>query len=251
MTLELLICTIDEGIQTVAEHVLPEREDVRYLVSCQYTTARPPVVPQALEREDVTVTFLPGKGLCRNRNHAFSLAQGDILKICDDDEVWMPQYFDAILSAYAHDPELDLAHFQAIGPRKVYPPSFVSSFEITVRRSSLAGLQFDEHFGLGSQHLCAGEEDVFMHDARQKGLHIRYIAQPICQTDPNTTGTRIENPLLQRSKGAVYYRTGGLLKALCLSTRESLGWMVRRRMNPLKMFRNMLWGINYIRKCQV
>ena len=103
---------------------------------------RKPAIPTWLqERSDVRVIQLEGRGLSRNRNYALAHASGDILKICDDDEVWEQAYFDTILETYRLHPDYDIVHFQAIGPRKNYPPHFVSSFEMTMRRSSLGDLR--------------------------------------------------------------------------------------------------------------
>ncbi len=250
MTLELLICTMNEGVGRLEASLLPQRNDVRYLVSWQYTGEEPSVPSFLREREDVRVITLQGAGLCRNRNFALQHAQGDILKICDDDEQWTERYFDSILDTYRQHPEYDIVHFQIEGVDKTYPNPSVSSCELTMRRASVGQLRFDERFGLGSPYLLAGEEEVFLCDARRQGLHIHYEPQVVSYTPGPTTGSKIEDPRLQRSKGAAFYYTRGLSYALCKSARESLGWMARRRMNPFTLFRNMLWGINYIRRWQ-
>jgi hypothetical protein len=80
MTLDILICTIDEGILRVPEVLMSPRGDVRYVVSMQWTSPRAgrkdeeveesllEQVPEVLrEREDVTLTFLEGKGLSREK----------------------------------------------------------------------------------------------------------------------------------------------------------------------------------------
>ena len=248
MTLELLICTLDAGIERIEGSLLPCRNDVCYLISWQYTGEQPSVPLSLQEREDVRVVMLQGRGLSRNRNHALKHAQGDILKICDDDEKWTMEDIDTILQTYRQHPEYDIVHFQIEGVGKKYPNPSVASCEMTMRRERVEGLRFDERFGLGSPFLLAGEEDVFLCDARRRGLNIHYEPKVICYTPGPTTGSRIEDPRMQRSKGAVFYYTGGLTYALCKSARESLGWMARKHMNPLALFCNMLWGINYIRK---
>ena len=50
MKLEILICTIDDGINRVAEMLMPRREDVGYLVSWQLCDARDAPLP--LERNE-------------------------------------------------------------------------------------------------------------------------------------------------------------------------------------------------------
>lgn len=247
MTLELLICTVDEHLDGLAGRLLPARPDVRYLVSCQYLGEEPPAVSDGLQRPDVSVFFLAGRGLCRNRNHALQRATGDVVKICDDDENWLPEDFDVLLDTYRRHPDYDLVHFQARGIDKVYPPRYVSSWEITLRRKRLGDVRFDERFGLGSPFLSAGEEDVFLCDARRAGLVIRYEPQTICRTQGPTTGCRYRDARVQRSKGAALCYTRGVWYARYRCLREALGWMVRKHINPVPMYRNMLWGIRYIR----
>lgn len=250
MTLELMICTLGEGIRRVEAQLLEPRPDVRYLVSCQYD-GEPSSVPEALQRRaDVRVIFQPGRGLSRNRNNALCHASGDILKVCDDDERWTNARLDLILDTFARHPEYDIVHFQIEGTGKRYPNPSVSSCEMALRRKTAGQLRFDERFGLGSPCLCGGEEDVFLCDARRKGLSVHYEPQTIAFTPGPTTGADIRNPRLQRTKGAVFYYTRGLAYALLKSLRESLGWALRRRMNPITLLANMLWGINYIRRCQ-
>ena len=247
MTLELLICTIGDGIGKLESSLLPPHEEVRYLISWQYIGRKPAIPTWLQERSDVRVIQLEGHGLSRNRNYALAHASGDILKICDDDEAWEQAYFDKILEIYRLHPDYDIVHFQAIGPRKAYPPHFVSSWEMTLRHSSLGNLSFDERFGLGSAQLCAGEEEVFLCDARKAKLSIHYEPFPICRTDPETTGTHWQSPVMQRSKGATLYYTKGLGYACLKSVRESLSLMMKKGANPLPIFKNMIWGINYIR----
>ena len=70
MTLEILICTIDEGINRVADMLLPQATGLRYLVSWQQTGKVAPMVPARLRRPDVHVFTLQGNGLSHNRNNA-------------------------------------------------------------------------------------------------------------------------------------------------------------------------------------
>lgn len=250
MTLELLICTIDERMQRIESHLLPQRADVSYLISWQYTGLKPAIPEWAASREDVRVVLLEGWGLSRNRNNALVHAQGDILKICDDDETWDYGYFDKILDTYQQHPEYDVVHFQIDGIDKEYPNPSVASCEITMRRQSVGKMRFDERFGLGSEQLMSGEEDVFLYDAHKMGLSICYEPCVVCEIHGITTGDRYWEPRVLRSKGAVFYYTRGLSYAIYKSVRESLGRMVRQHMNPFFTLRHMLWGIRYIRSCR-
>lgn len=249
MTLEILICTIDEGLARVPSMMLPPVEGIQYLVSCQYTESRPMVPPVLNEREDVRVIFLEGRGLARNRNWALAHAQGDILQIADDDEGLELAWELDMMDYYAKNPQVDIAHLMMQGTQKRYPASYVSSVELTCRRSSIerAGIRFDERFGLGSECLAGGEEDVFLHDARQAGLQVEFVPRPLCTITGATTGdTFLTNERMQRTKGAVACYTRGKAYAYCRCLRESLWWMIHRGANPIPLFCNMCKGVRYV-----
>jgi glycosyltransferase involved in cell wall biosynthesis len=263
MTLEILICTIDEGAASVPQILLPQRKDVRYLVSMQYTDEkylRLLDVPE-LHRTDVTLTTLAGRGLSRNRNHAFRHATGDVMLLADDDVRYENDYFDRILSHFEADTTLDIACFQALGPdgapvRNYAPRSFdyaqqprgsyFCSWEIAVaRRKGLP--RFDERFGLGSDFLASGEEEVFLFDAYRCGFHIQYFPDVVVRTDPDTTGTRFDtDAAVQRSKGAVLCMMHGPVGAFA----RCLKVAVKRPSLPhrLDALREMGRGILYVLK---
>lgn len=255
-TLDILICTIGTGVETIPSMLLPERQGVRYVISVQHTgPASEVTIPQELtSRPDVTVVLLPGKGLSRNRNNAISMASADICLIADDDNRYLPQHIDTILDSWMQNPDADIITFQAENyrgePLHPYPVPYVCSQEMTFRRDSINAhdLRFDERFGLGSQLLCAGEEDVFMHDARKAGLTIRYIPKPIVRTAAGTTGTRfLTDPKVQVTKGATFryiYGTGG---AIWRSFKEAGWYLIHKGANPLPILFNMLRGIWILR----
>ena len=249
MTLQLLICTIDQGIQQLRDHLLPQRQDVFYLISWQYTDDTPQIPSWIKDRNDVKLLLVQGKGLCRNRNNALSNATADIIKICDDDERWTDADFDAILNAFEVNPDADIIQFQARGLQKDYPPQYVSSVELAMRRASIGELRFDERFGLGSPYLNAGEESIFIHDARKKGLKTIYLPISVCETKAVSTGQQTTNPLTLRSKGAVWTYTRSIFYAYVKAFRESFGIGFRSNTNPFKLFRHFHSGIKYIRKC--
>ncbi len=220
-----------------------------YLVSCQYTEKQPAIPPALDEREDVWVIFLQGRGLARNRNFAITHADGDILQIADDDERLELAWELDMMDYYAKNPQVDIAHFMMQGTQKRYPPSYVSSVELTCRRSSIerAGIHFDERFGLGSEYLAGGEEDVFLHDARRAGLQVEFVPKPLCTITGATTGdTFLTNVRMQRTKGAVACYTRGKDYAYRKCLRESLWWMIHRGANPIPLFYHMCKGVRYV-----
>ncbi len=278
----VLIATIDEGICGVPEVLLPETAGVQYVVSWQRTNLRNHETTQLRncgeverllkERKDVVVTEMEGRGLCRNRNHAIESAltlltdglEDAIFVIADDDERLMPEAFERLRVVYERYPKMDGALMRVRSSVdgqyfKTYPETpvvygrhprsyYACSWEMTFRtRVWQAGLRFDERFGLGSEMLCAGEEDVLLTDMLRKGLCVLVVPEDIGFTDPMTTGERLLDAHVLRSKGAVYGYQHSYVRALLRGGREALSLGVRQHVNPLLLFREILSGINYIR----
>lgn len=264
MTLEILICTIDEGIGKVRNLILPPVENVSYLISFQYTSEHfRAMLPVSMAlRRDVKVCFLPGGGLSKNRNYALKNATGDILLISDDDVRYEQKYFERILNVFRKHPDVDIACFQAVDyflqPMKDYHPSsfnykdtpkgsYFSSCEIAMRRESTSSLRFDERFGLGSKYLASGEEEILLYQAFLSGLNIEYFPIVIVQTDRNTTGSSFfSNKRVRRSKGAVLFVMHGFWGALLRCLKFS--FLCRKEANPFIVLWNMMEGILYIWK---
>lgn len=262
MSIDILICTIDEGVERVPEVLLPPLEDVRYVVSVQYTSAQPPQIQQGwAKRPDVTLTLLPGRGLSRNRNNALSHATADILVIADDDCRYRPEYLDTIREAYRLHSETDGMCFAAQSyegkPMKRYPAQTMSyaaachdgyyptSMELTFRRQALqkAGIRFNTRFGLGAE-LPAGEEDILLTDCQRAGMTLLFVPQVITHTAAVTTGDFfLTDSRLQRTKGAVFRYRFGLLNALWRTLKEGLHYLMYHRTNPLPLWYHMLQGL--------
>ena len=218
--------------------ILPERDGVRYIVSVQHTGhAQEVTIPSALEsRPDITIGLLEGLGLSRNRNNAIDMSTADICLIADDDNRYRPEYIDTILDTWSTNPDADILTFQA-ETLKDEPLSVLEK-----------GLRFDERFGLGSPLLCAGEEEVFMADARRAGLNVRYIPEVIVQTEGATTGiSLIGNRTLQITKGATFRYVYGTCSAVWRSFREAGWYLLHKRANPFPILFNMLKGIWILR----
>ena len=221
MTLQLLICTIDRGIDQVTQLILPPAADISYVVSWQHsTTDEHRDVPASLLRDDVQVFHLEGRGLSRNRNNCLRHASADVCLICDDDCRYTASGLQAILDTFVSHPDTDLATFVMQNPycSKPYPtPSldlthrpkgyYPTSFEIAFRLQSVQGrLQFNEHFGLGAELFHCCEEEIFIHDAQSLGLHCHFYPITIVEHDhPTTDASRATTPGVLLGKGAYLY----------------------------------------------
>lgn len=277
MKILVLISTIDDGLRHVPDNLLPSETNVWYVVCWQQTksspsTAATEAAARLTTRADVRLTTLAGYGLCRNRNHAIATAisyldhpmEDAIFVIADDDERLLPDAFDHLRAAYQRFPRMDGALWRLRSTAdgqylKQYPDDLVtygrhprsyypSSVEMTFRtRVWQMGFRFDERFGLGSDYLCAGEEDVLLIDLLRKGLHVLIIPEMIGQTDQSTTGTHTLEPKVLRSKGAVYGYQRSFMGAVLRSLREALSIARHYKVNPLPLFRELWRGLKYIR----
>lgn len=267
MTIDILICTIDDGVSGVSQVLMPPTPDVHYVVSMQHT--RPlgecaewgRALDVLRQRSDVTVTTLEGRGLSRNRNNALQHAAADVIVIADDDCRYTPEAVAAIREAYEAYLDADVLCFEAIGfdgrPLKHYPSKSMNyadacregyspaSVELAFRRDCFGryGVRFDERFGLGSE-FPASEEFVLLHDIDQAGGCIFFVPQVIVSTDAATTGQRfLRDARLQVTKGAAFRRCYGVPSALWRTLKEGSYHLVYNHANPLPIWLNMLRGI--------
>lgn len=262
MTLEILIATMESGLNDIAGMLLPCRKDFLYLVSCQYAEKLPAVPQELASRKDVRVVFLQGRGLSRNRNNALKYAVGDVLLMADDDGCFYEDGLEEILGIYQRFPEVDVALFKVDGMKKFYPDAdfcltekdfrgayYTASVEMSMRRCSVDRISFNPSFGLGSEYLSAGEEQVFLKDALDEGLHVHWFPVCIGRTAPVTTGEKfLTDERVQRSKGATFFYLFGSCTSLWLCLKEVAYYLLRRRVNPFVILKNMCNGIAYARR---
>lgn len=130
------------------------------------------------------------RGLTKSRNMAIENARADVCLLCDDDEVFVPEYEQKILAAYETLPQADVIIFKMVNrtpsfPDRVMPLKFpktmkVSSWQISFRRQRLleSGACFDELLGAGTGN-GAEEELKFLLDCEKAGLKIYYVPTEI------------------------------------------------------------------------
>lgn len=130
-------------------------------------------------------------GLSRSRNMAIAASDADVCLLCDDDEVFEPDYRQIIRNAYRLLPKADVIVFKIRDrnrlPDRVMPLRFprtfhVASWQISFRRERIvaAGVGFDVLLGAGTGN-GAEEELKFLMDCERKGLRIYYVPRSIAR----------------------------------------------------------------------
>ncbi len=266
MTVDILICSINKGIVRIDDILLPQRNDVHYIVSYQYTDERYlDLVPLSLkERSDVSLYKYNGQGLSANRNLAIEKATSELLMFADDDTRISFEAIDTAKAIFEKHKDLDVAFFRASTytgkPLKNYPEEefdinaipesySISTIEMACRRASIQNnIRFDERFGLGTKFLTCGEEDIWLEDALRAKLKMRYF--PIKTVE---TSTMLKKSLIyvdtgvQRSWGAFNYYVHGS-KAWWICFRFAMKAAADRLCHFWPMMKHLSEGIRYMQR---
>lgn len=262
MLLEILISTINQGIEHIDQMLMPARPDVRYLIVWQHTDGKPYRISSPIAtRNDLRLLTCRRAGLSHSRNLALRHAQGTILLFADDDCRYTSQYVGNLLDAFAEHPRADIiclkASTESGEPLKAYPANpfhlshrpkgyYPSSVEIACRRTDRLPA-FDERFGLGSKHLACGEEEVFLYDALKNGLAVVFYPATVVETDSYTTGSRFsEEAAVRRAKGAVLCKLHGLPGGTARCVYEAFRIKQASWTTRLSYLRDMLVGIKHL-----
>lgn len=258
--LQVAICTLgNEGLQKVGKLFLPKVDGVSYLVSCQNV---PVNLPPSLYRNDVQVVFSPTKGLSNNRNNALIHLTAPYALIADDDLEFYPDGLRTIIEKFDANPEIDIATFRAeVGNNKFYPDFeadiwcppkgyWISSIEIALRLESIRKfeLSFNPFWGLGSERLHCGEENIFLLMAQKAGLKGRFFPITIVRHPEVSTGVRLQqSPGVLRAYGAyiVYAYPFTSIFRLPLKAWRTTGRFI---VNCRYIFSGALYAIRYRRK---
>lgn len=267
MILNILISTIDGGINNISDILLSYREDVKYIVSHQYTDEKYLTIPEKINRPDVIVSQISGKGLTKSRNNAIRLATGDICVIADDDVRYTNKYFNTILRVY-QEKKVDVACFKIYTGKgnksyKNYPEIETkitslqthtpSSIEITFKLNSVIEkkILFDERFGMGSW-LNGGGENLFIIDAINKNLKVNFFPNYIVQHPFESTIKSFPKYHQRRVRvtGALDARINGyvsLFKTFA-GTLKILANLLKNKKNPFIYIYERLSGNIYVLK---
>lgn len=261
MTLEVLIITLDEGINNIPAMLLEPREGIGYLVSWQHSDGKEQDVPNELQRPDVEVHHLAGRGISRNRNNCLRHASADVCLIADDDCQYTHEQLQAVIDTFVQHPDVDIATFRYSSENnsKIYPTQsinlatlpkgyYVSSIEIAFKRESVQGkFWFNELFGYGAPLSC-GEEELLVLTAKQQGLKCQFFPIDIVRHDDITnTINNISKSSMLMGRGAYTY-IAHPLSFIARIPLNSFRLKKKYRVPFWHSVKNMLAGVRYYNK---
>lgn len=266
MKISILISTINGGINNIKNVVLEPREDVEYIISHQYTDDKFKIIPEELQRDDIIVAHLQGRGVTKSRNNAIRLATGDVGHFLDDDVTYCHDYINSIKKTFEKNPELDVALFKiktGLGEPeyKDYPSERIkltrilyelSTLEIAINLKSIkkAGIRFDERFGAGQELLIGTDETIFVGDCLKKELNVSYFPEYVAEHPYLSAINHIPKYDKRRAWviGGYDCRMNGsiaLVKAF-LGTFKILPDLLRHRVNPFSYFYHRISAVIFI-----
>ncbi len=263
MRLEILIITIDEGINNIPAMLLEPCEGIGYVVSWQHSDDKEHYAPAELERPDVAVHHLSGRGISRNRNNCLRHATADVCLIADDDCQYTHEQLQAVINTFAQNPDIDIATFRYTSEENVkkYPAQsvdlstptkgyYISSIEIAFKRESVQGkFWFNELFGYGAPLSC-GEEELLVLTAIRQGLKCKFFPIDIVRHDDITnTVTNVSKSNMLMGRGAFTY----IAHPLSFIARIPLNSYRLKKKYGVPFWhgvKNMLAGVSFYRKHQ-
>lgn len=181
MKVQVLVATVNEDVNTMAEkmHLETEAVIVNQCDSFGYCEYR-------YKEKLIRCFSMAERGVGLSRNTALMRADGDICLFSDEDIVFYPGYEEKILSAFEENPDADLITFNfKVDPSRAtyynkekrrirwYNYGRYPTYAAAARVESLrkANVSFSLLFGGGAKY-SNGEDSLFFHDCLKRGLHL-------------------------------------------------------------------------------
>jgi len=194
MKLQVLVSTMNQLDDSLAVKMRISSDAV-IINQCESNSIR------VFKLDDYTIKLVSvaERGVSRSRNLAVNNATADICLLSDDDVTYEDGYSDIICDAFRQIESADIIAFNI--NRTNYNERTVSSKRITVPRNAPkykyfgavriafrlksvreSGILFNENFGPGSVY-GAGEDAIFLRDARKNGLVVYEHPSVIASVD--------------------------------------------------------------------
>lgn len=234
MIVDILICTLNNGLYNIGSVLLPYNKSIRYKISHQISDSKIYPMPKELRRHDVEVCQLYGVGLSLNRNNSLSMATGDICIVADDDVRYCIDDIEKVIKIFTEKENIDVF----VGKIRTYEeePQYknygarikhiswldigsISSIEIAFRKKSVINkrIHFDKNFGLGGTLYPKGEEAIFLSDCLKENLKIVYFPIYLVQHHYMSSGKSFKYDQGEAEYwGALSYRIFGVLASFVM-----------------------------------
>ncbi|MEY8198273.1 MAG: glycosyltransferase [Colwellia sp.] len=239
--IDVVISTLNEGVERVHNIFRGHRDDVRYLIVHQVDGELSSDSQLAVEklklRGDVNYFSMLDRGLSRSRNFGIEKSKGDLCWLLDDDVGIDEEAFDLIIATFLGAP-LVIAYTYMMAtpdgrvfkkyaktsrPHNIFSINKVSSVEVVLNRRLFQklGCNFDERLGLGAD-IPLGEENALMKSIIAKKGRVVFYPNVIVHHPEETTG-RDFNSSMAFNKGAqfsIVYGKVALLLCLLFSIKK-------------------------------
>ncbi|MBR1413922.1 MAG: glycosyltransferase family 2 protein [Bacilli bacterium] len=156
------------------------------------------------------------KGVSNSRNRALEHANGDILLFCDNDVVYNKDYDKIVINEFKANPQADVIFFNFESPNRkkriitkrkrlhIYNSLNYATYNIAVRRSSLANIKFNPMFGPGAK-FNNGSDTMFIVDLYKNKLKVYASPEYLGVVyNNNSTWFKGYNELYFFNKGALF-----------------------------------------------
>ena len=170
--------------------------------------------------DGTTVYDFQEKGVGLNRNNLWMRTEADYVLFGDDDLVYVDDYEEKVLNAFAKYPDADVIVFNLEETKKeryVIENDFRVKYHnfmrfgaarIAVKTSSLRlhGILFNTSFGGGTPH-SNGEDTLFLHACLRAKLHVYAVSETIAKLTEARASTWFKgfNKKYLYDKGILYY----------------------------------------------
>jgi hypothetical protein len=211
----------------------------------------------AIARPDLRLIPLPGRGVSASRNAALACIETEFLLFGDDD---VTLNMDAVMQMRDHlaaDPGLAMVVGQLDGPHRTDTirtgplrrtnVGRIGTPALMIRLPAFraAGLEFDLHFGLGTDYPL-GEEFIFVTDALAAGLRGAYLPLVVGTHPAPSSGDNWADPVLLRARAAALHRVFGVRT---LPYALGFAWRHRARLGGPGILEKLAGMLGFVRSC--
>lgn len=193
-------------------------------------------------------------GVSKSRNRGLDIISEDIILFCDDDVVYNNDFEKKVINEFKNNKDADAIIFNFVSPNRkkrilkkrkrlhIYNSLNYATYNIAVRRRSIANIRFNTSFGPGAKY-SNGSDTLFIVDIYKNHLHV-YSSPIFLGTAYNEKSTWFKgyNEKFFYNKGVLFTAINRKVRHLLILqflVRQSYMW---KEIGLFKAFKNMLKG---------